>query len=121
MTWIATALWGLFGVLAVEAIDIHAAVRRYGSWPWRVKGARGVGALGYVVAGLIQVTTGVGLATAATLSGQITSPLAAMTVGMVAPLILERVTRAVPIVDYVQEKSLPDATPQNPRSGDVRE
>ena len=103
MSWIDAALWGLFGSFAVEGLDLYTAVRRHGRWPWRVRGPREVGALGYAVAELIRLIIGGGLAWAAAASGQLTSAVGALAVGVAAPLIVERITRAVPLSDSVQE------------------
>jgi len=103
MSWLDAALWGVFGSFAVEGLDLYTAVRRYGCWPWRVRGPREVGALGYVVAELIRLIIGGGLAWAAAASGQLTSAVGALAVGVAAPLIVERLTRAVPLTDSVQE------------------
>lgn len=103
MSWMDAALWGVFGSFAVEGLDLYTAVRRYGRWPWRVHGPREVGALGYVVAELIRLIIGGGLACAAAASEQLTTAVGALAVGVAAPLIVERLTRAVPLTDSVQE------------------
>lgn len=100
--WFHAAMWGLFGSFAVEGLDLWAAVRRWGVWPWRVIGPREVGALGYFVAELIRLVIGGGLAAAAMLSGQITTPLGALAVGVAAPLIVERLTRSINLTDSTQ-------------------
>lgn len=102
MTWIEAALWGLFGGFAVEGLDLYGAVRRRGCWPWRARGPREVGAAGYLVAELIRLIIGSGLALASAESSQITTPMGAFAVGIAAPLIVERLTRAVPLTDSAQ-------------------
>jgi hypothetical protein len=97
MIWIQAALWGLFGSFAVEGLDLYSAVRRHGCWPWRVHGPREVGAAGYVVAELFRLVIGSGLAWAAAESGQITTSVGALAVGVAAPLILERLARSIPL------------------------
>lgn len=99
MMWFHAALWGLFGSFAVEGLDLWAAVRRRGVWPWRVRGPQEVGALGYLVAELVRLVIGGGLASAAMVSGQITTPVGALAVGIAAPLIVERLTRPIPLTD----------------------
>lgn len=99
MTWIEAVLWGLFGGFAVEGLDLYGAVRRHGCWPWRVHGPREVGAVGYFVAELFRLAIGSGLAWALAESGQITTAVGAVAVGVAAPLIVERLTRAIPLTD----------------------
>ncbi|MCA1705637.1 MAG: hypothetical protein LC808_21210 [Actinobacteria bacterium] len=110
MTWIEAALWGLFGGFAVEGLDLYGAVRRRGCWPWRAVGPREVGAAGYFVAELIRLVIGSGLAWALAESGQINGPIGALAVGIAAPLIVERLTRAMPLTDSAQHTSpmMPD-------------
>lgn len=103
MSWLDAALWGAFGGFAVEGLELYTAVRRHGHWPWRVRGPREVGAPGYVVAELIRLIIGAGLAGAAEASGQITSAVGALAVGVAAPLIVERLARAIPLTDPVDE------------------
>lgn len=99
MTWIEAALWGLFGGFAVEGLDLYAAVRRRGCWPWRARGPREVGVAGYFVAELFRLVIGSGLAWALAESRQVTTAVAALAVGAAAPLIVERLTRAIPLID----------------------
>jgi hypothetical protein len=102
MTWIEAALWGLFGGFAVEGLDLYGAVRRHGCWPWRARGPREVGAVGYFVAELIRLVIGGALALALAESSQVTTPFAALAVGVAAPIIVERLTRVIPLTDSVQ-------------------
>jgi hypothetical protein len=89
------AVWGAFGGLAVEAIQFYGAIRRTGRWPWRAKGEPGPGPL--LVSVLIRVGVGLGLAWAAGATNQIGGPLAAIAVGVAAPLIIEQMARRVPV------------------------
>ena len=102
MTWMQVALWGLFGGFAVEGLDLYGAVRR-GCWPWRARGPREVGAFGYCVAELIRLGIGSGLACALAESRQITTAVGAVAVGVAAPFIVERLTRAIPLTDPQQD------------------
>ncbi|MGH3670501.1 MAG: hypothetical protein ACRDSH_07675 [Pseudonocardiaceae bacterium] len=102
MTWIEAALWGLSGGFAVEGLDLYGAVRRHGCWPWRARGPREVGAVGYFVAEMIRLVTGGILASALAESSQVTTAFGALAVGVAAPLIVERLTRAIPLTDSVQ-------------------
>jgi hypothetical protein len=101
MNGVYAALWGLFGGFAVEGLDLYTAVRRFGRWPWRVREPREAGPVAYAVAELVRLAIGGGLAAATAVSGQITSPAGALAVGVAAPLIVERLTRAVPLADSV--------------------
>jgi hypothetical protein len=103
MTWIEAALWGLFGGFAVEGLDLYGAVRRRGCWPWWVRGPREVGVAGYFVAELFRLVIGSGLAWALVESGQVTTAVGAVAVGVAAPLIVERLTRAIPLTDPVPD------------------
>ncbi|MGH3511184.1 MAG: hypothetical protein ACRDYB_04365 [Acidimicrobiales bacterium] len=103
MTWIEAAVWGLFGGFAVEGLDLYGAVRRRGCWPWRAHGPREVGATGYFVAELVRLLIGSGLASAFAESRQVTTAFGALAVGVAAPLIVERLTRAIPLTDPMQE------------------
>ena len=103
MTWFEAALWGLFGGFAVEGLDLYGAVRRRQCWPWQVRGPREVGAAGYVVAELVRLAIGSGLALALAQSEQITTAFGALAVGIAAPLIVERLTKSIPLTDSVQE------------------
>lgn len=106
MMWIEAALWGLGGGFAVEGLDLYGAVRREGCWPWRVRGPREVGAVGYLLAEVIRLVIGGILASALAESSQITTAFSALAVGVAAPLIVERLTRAIPLTD-----SVPHAVP----------
>ncbi|WP_152989870.1 hypothetical protein [Frankia sp. ACN1ag] len=91
------ALWGLFGGFAVEGLDLYAAVRRHGRWPWQRGRSREAGPRAYLVAELVRLAIGAGLAAAAGTSGQITTPFAALAVGVAAPLVVERLSHAIPL------------------------
>ena len=101
MTLIEAAVWGLFGGFAVEGLDLYGAVRRHGCWPWRVRGPREVGAAGYFVTELFRLVIGGGLACALAESSQVTTAVGAVAVGIAPPLIVERLTRAIPLTDSV--------------------
>jgi hypothetical protein len=103
MTWIEAALWGMFGGFAVEGLDLYGAVRRRGCWPWRARGPQEVGAAGYFVAELVRLVIGSGLALASVASSQVTTAFGALAVGVAAPLIVERLTRAIPLTGSVQD------------------
>jgi len=94
------ALWGLFGGFALEGLDMRAAVRRYGTWPWCVADSQGGGGpASHLIAELIRMFIGAGLAWATAASGQTSGPFAAVAVGVTAPLIIERFTQVIPLTD----------------------
>ncbi|WP_051054332.1 hypothetical protein [Frankia sp. QA3] len=97
MPGVEVALWGLFGGFAVEGLDLYTAVRRSGRWPWRTGRPRAVGAWAYLVAEVVRLAIGAGLAAAAGASGQVTTAFAAVAVGIAAPLVVERLARAIPL------------------------
>jgi hypothetical protein len=103
MIWSEAALWGLFGSFAVEGHDLYAAVRRRGCWPWQMCGPREVGAAGYFVAELVRLVIGSGLAGAFAESRQVTTAVGAVIVGIAAPVIVERLIRAIPLTDSVHD------------------
>ncbi|MEN3360365.1 MAG: hypothetical protein V7637_4347 [Mycobacteriales bacterium] len=92
-------LWGLFGGFAVEGLDLYGALRRRGCWPWGGPEPREVGIVGYAVAEAIRLIIGGGLAGAAATSSEVTSPAGALAVGVAAPLIVERLARAIPLTE----------------------
>lgn len=126
MTWLDALLWGLFGGFTVEALDLYAAVLRRGRWPWRVRGPREVGVLGYFVAELFRLLISAGLAAALAEAGQINTPFGAVAVGIAAPLIVERLVQTIPLADSVQDvdsknNTSGDTVPENHSSDNVRE
>jgi hypothetical protein len=99
VTGISAVLWGLFGGFAVEGLDLYGALRRRGCWPWGGPEPREVGIIGYAVAEAIRLIIGGGLAGAAAASGEVTSAAGALAVGVAAPLIVERLARAIPLTE----------------------
>jgi hypothetical protein len=108
------ALWGLFGGFAVEGLDLYTAVRRHGRWPWRDRKRREAGPWAYLCAELIRLAIGAGLATAAAASHQVDTPMAALAVGVAAPIIIERLTHAIPL----EPPPAPTTAPARRHSGD---
>lgn len=83
------AAWGLFGSFAVEGLELVAAIRRTaGGWPWRRDDFPGIGP--YVVSIFVRFAVGAGLAAATTTSGNTIGALGALSVGIAAPLIIEK-------------------------------
>jgi len=89
------ALWGAFGGLSVEAVQFYGAIRRTGKWPWKIKGEPGP--LPLFVSVVIRVGVGFGLALAAVETGQVSGPLGAIAVGVAAPLLIEQMSKRVPL------------------------
>jgi hypothetical protein len=110
VTWLTAALWGLFGGFAVEGLELYTAVRRYGRWPWQVKGpgksAREPSCPAYVVAEMIRLGIGSGLAWAALANHQITGPFGAIAVGAAAPYIIGQLTKGVPLTKEIEHPEL---------------
>lgn len=110
MIWVYAA-WGLFGGLAVEALEFLRAIRRAAGMPWKNEdGTRnpaepGPGALAISV--VIRMGIGGGLAAAAGASGQVSGPLAAITIGVAAPLIIEQFGGQMPALDGAATKPAP--------------
>ncbi|KQM03084.1 MULTISPECIES: hypothetical protein [unclassified Frankia] len=119
MPGVEVALWGLFGGFAVEGLDLYTAVRRSGRWPWRTGRPREVGAWAYLVAEVVRLAIGAGLAAAAAASGQVTTAFAAVSVGIAAPLVVERLARAIPL-DPPPAAAPADPSTPGPRGAGVR-
>lgn len=126
VTGVEFVLWGLFGGFSVEGLDLYTAIRGHRRWPWQRDPAKKEGGTGsaaddpevnepgaaaYLVAGLIRLVIGAGLALAAGASNQIDSPVAAIAVGVAAPLIFERLAKTVPI-DIQPKVAEPPLNPQ---------
>lgn len=85
------ALWGAFGGVAVELIEILGAVKRVKGLPWRKKGEVGLGAMLFCVAARLGLGSGVAVALAD--AGQIGGSIGALAAGAAAPLILEQLSK----------------------------
>jgi hypothetical protein len=95
MTWWEFALWGGFGGLSVEAIQFYGAIRKHGKWPWKIKGEPKFGPL--MTSVVIRTGVSLGLSVAAGETGQVSGAIAAIAVGVAAPLIIEQMAKKVPI------------------------
>jgi hypothetical protein len=103
VTWHEAALWGLAGGFVVEGLDLYTAVRRHGKWPWRVTGpGPAAGLAGYVVAELVRLLIGGVLAAGAAASSQVSGAVAAMAIGVAAPVMVERLTALIPLPPAAQ-------------------
>lgn len=97
----AAALWGLAGGLCVEALELYGSIKSAeGGWSWRRPIPQGFAA--YVVSVVIRVGIGGIVAAAAVGAHQVEGSLAALGLGVSAPLVIERLARAVPLVSEAQ-------------------
>jgi hypothetical protein len=90
--WVAAG-WGLAGGLCVEALLLYSRIRSDLLWSWRRPIPQGLAA--YLISVVARVAVGAGLAAAAAGSGQVSGPLAAFGLGVGAPLVVEKLARAV--------------------------
>jgi hypothetical protein len=104
--WIAT-VWGLTGGLCVEALELYAHICRAPKWDWRCPIDQGMAA--FVVAVMLRVSVGAALAAAFAGSHQVSGPLAAYTLGVAAPVVVERLAKAIPLTSGAPK---PHSVPQ---------
>src|SRR5436305_1177390 len=93
-------LWGLLGGCIVDGWEFVRIVRAN-----RGKLPEGFWSFGYVAAELVRLLIGGALAMVFFLSKQIAEPLAAVTVGMTVPMIIERLRRQPPTASGAKRKS----------------
>lgn len=86
-------MWGLAGAFVVEGLELVAAIRRTGGWPWRLHGEVGLGP--YLVAVTLRLAVGGVLAAALGTNGQLSGPAGAAMIGITAPLLVEKMFRQV--------------------------
>ena len=84
-------LWGLLGVVLIEVHALWSAVTADGAarWPWRDE-HDDPRTGGYMIAVACRVTMGVGLNAVYAAAHQIDGPVAAVTMGIAAPLIIKQ-------------------------------
>lgn len=92
MTALQCALWGVFGAFAVEGMEFAGEIRRSG-WPWRKKS--GPGPIAYFISVVIRFAVSGGLAMCFGYTGQFAGPLGPLSIGIAAPLIVEKLARQV--------------------------
>jgi hypothetical protein len=85
--WMA-CVWGLIGASAIEVHQLHSAIDRVKNLPWRVQGELPLKP--YLVALVLRLALGVGMAAAFGASGQAGGPVGVMAVGIAAPKVLEQ-------------------------------
>jgi hypothetical protein len=101
--WIA-AIWGLSGGLAVEALELYGSIHRARKWTWRKPIPQGLAA--YVISVVIRAGLGTVVVAAAAASEQISGAFAAFGLGVAAPLVVEKLARAVPLTGAVTQESV---------------
>jgi hypothetical protein len=94
--WVA-ACWGLVGGVCVEALELYARIRRTPKWTWRKPIPQGLTA--YLISIIIRAGLSAALVAAAAASGQIISAFTAFSLGIAAPLVVEKLSRTVPLTD----------------------
>jgi hypothetical protein len=119
VVWVA-ACWGLAGGMCVEGLEMYAHIRRTPKWNWRTPIPQGL------VPYLLSVTIRGGLSAvvvaAAAASGQVISPFTALGFGVAAPLVVEKLARAVPVTEAaplpMEPAGEPSAAPLLPTSAE---
>lgn len=115
MTWSAAVLWGLLGGGLVEAFDLHTEIRRHDALPWRKPRskrrdpARPAASI-YALASGLRLFMGCGVAGVAGASAMVGSPWVAVSIGVAAPLIIERLLGQIPLVT---ERTFPQVLPDS--------
>jgi hypothetical protein len=91
MDALVVAAWGAFGGFAVEGLEITSSIRRTGRWPWRVKGAPPFPP--FIASVVIRLSIAAGVAVAFVSGGQVSGALGALSVGVMAPLLVEKLAQ----------------------------
>lgn len=87
MTWWQACLWGVLGAGLVEAVEMWQLYHTEGRFPWTKDGEPQ--AKPYLVAFSLRLFMAGGINAAYASSGQVAGPLAAVTLGITAPLIIQ--------------------------------
>ena len=118
MSLYAAASWGLIGAGAIEAWDLYGAIHRVRGFPWNKPGE--VAVAPFLVAVVLRLLLGAGMATAFVSSGQAAGPVGALAVGIAAPKLLEQLARhtiAPPAADAAPERLKPAHSPASIEEG----
>jgi hypothetical protein len=91
---IEAAMWGLLGGFVVEALEHAAAIHRVGGWPWTKPGEPGLWPS--LLAVILRLAAGAGLAAASGASGQVAGAFGAFCLGVTAPLVVEKMVERAP-------------------------
>jgi hypothetical protein len=83
----------MFGAAAVAGLDLQAAIRDSRGWPPEVRQYPGP----FCLAIFIGLVVSGGLAWAAGSTGQINGPIGAITVGVAAPLVIQKMAKVIPL------------------------
>lgn len=87
--------WGVAGGACVEALWLYTRIRSDLLWSWRRPIPQGLTA--YIISLVARIGVAAGVAAAAAGSGQVSGPLAAFGLGVGAPLVLEKLSRTIPL------------------------
>ncbi len=94
MTGVAYALYGLLGGFLVEAVELRRAIHTTKTWPWKDPSEPSFGP--WLAAVLLRLAASTGLAFGVGAGGQISGPFGALTAGIAAPLMIEKLARQLP-------------------------
>ncbi|WP_434593600.1 hypothetical protein [Streptomyces sp. A5-4] len=79
------------GAALIEGLDLYTAIHTTDGWPWKKKGQPALAP--YLAALVIRLGVGTGLTAAFAASQQVAGALAAVTVGIAAPKILQQLAK----------------------------
>lgn len=94
MTGVEYALFGLLGGFLVEAVELRRAIQKTKGWPWRDPDEPSFGP--WLTAILLRLAASAGLAYGFGAGGQISGALGALTAGIAAPLVIEKLASQIP-------------------------
>lgn len=94
MTGVEYALFGLLGGFLVEAVELRRAIQKTKGWPWRDPDEPSFGP--WLTAILLRLAASAGLAFGFGAGGQISGALGALTAGIAAPLVIEKLATQLP-------------------------
>jgi hypothetical protein len=104
MGLIEAAVWGLSGGMCVESLELYATIRRTPRWNWRRPIPQGM--VAFVISVVIRIGVGAVLAAASAGSGQVSGSLAAFGLGIGAPLVIEKLARAVALTSAAADSQV---------------
>ncbi len=94
MTGVEYALFGLLGGFLVEAVELRRAIQKTKGWPWRDPDEPSFGP--WLTAILLRLAASAGLAFAAGAGEQVSGPFGALSIGIAAPLVIEKLASQIP-------------------------
>lgn len=95
VTGVEYALFGLLGGFLVEAVELRRAIQKTKGWPWRDPDEPSFGP--WLTAILLRLAASAGLAYGFGAGGQISGALGALTAGIAAPLVIEKLASQIPV------------------------